>query len=67
MMSPYSTTRYDYLHYVDWSERPGKPKNSPNTLVLGDYEKIKNSGYLMARKFDINVDKKIVERLLANL
>ncbi len=67
MMSPYSATRYDYLHYVDWSERPGKPKNSPNTLVLGDYEKIKNSGYLMARKFDINVDKKIVERLLANL
>lgn len=67
MMSPYSITRCDYLHYVDWSERIGKPKNSPNTLVLGDYEKIKKSGYLMARKFDINVDKKIIEQLLANL
>lgn len=63
MMSPYSTTRYDYLHYVDWSERIGKPKNSPNTLVLGDYEKIKKSGYLMARKFDINVDKEIITKL----
>lgn len=64
MMSPYKATRCDYLHYVDWSERPGKPRNSPNTLVLSDYEKIKNSGYLMARKFDMNLDKDIIEKLL---
>lgn len=63
MMSPYRKTRCDYLHYVDWSERIGKPKNSPNTLVLSDYEKIKKSGYLMARKFDVNVDKEIIAKL----
>lgn len=63
MISPYKATRCDYLHYVDWSERIGKPRNSPNTLVLGDYEKIKKSGYLMARKFDVNVDKEIITKL----
>lgn len=64
MMSPYKNTRHDYLHYIDWSERPGKPRNSPNTLTLADYDKMKESGYLMARKFDTNVDKNIIEKLM---
>ena len=45
-------------------ERRGKPRNSPNTLTIDDYEKIKKSGYLMARKFDTNVDKAIIEKLM---
>lgn len=63
MMSPYKETRCDYLHYVDWTSRDGKIKNSPNTLTIGDYVIMKNSRYLMARKFDMNVDKKVILKL----
>jgi hypothetical protein len=56
MMSPYKKTRHDYLHYIDWSACEGKPENSPNTLTMGDYDNMKSSGYLMARKLDITVD-----------
>lgn len=67
MMSPYKNTRHDYLHYIDWSERPGKPRNSPNTLTLADYDKMKESGYLMARKFDMDVDKGIIYKLMKDI
>lgn len=68
MMSPYANTRRDYLHYIDWSTpRKDKPKNSPNTLLEEDYEKIISSPYLMARKFDINVDSKIIKLLQRNI
>lgn len=63
MASPYKNTRHDYLHYIDWSERPGKPRNSPNILTLADYDKMKESGYLMARKFDMDVDEKLIKKL----
>lgn len=63
MMPPYKGTRHDYLYYIDWSERPGKPRNSPNILTLADYDKMKESGYLMARKFDMDVDEKLIKRL----
>ena len=63
MASPYKNTRHDYLHYIDWSERPGKPRNSPNILTLADYDKMKESGYLMARKFDMEVDEKLIKKL----
>lgn len=64
MMPPYKGTRHDYLHYIDWSERPGNPKDSPNTLTMADYGRMKASGYLMARKFDMDVDKDVINRLL---
>lgn len=64
MMSPYKNNRHDYIHYIDWSERPGKPRNSPNTLTLADYDKIKASHFLMARKFDMNVDKDVINKLI---
>lgn len=48
MNSPYSCTRNDYLHYIDWSEGGSSPKNLTNL----DYEKIVNSGKLFARKID---------------
>lgn len=62
-MSPYKETRHDYLHYVDWTSQDGKVKNSPNTLTMADYDSMKNSEYLMARKFDVNVDKKVILKL----
>lgn len=64
MMSPFKGTQHNFLHYVNWDNRPGKPRNSPNTLVLSDYNNIINSGYLMARKFDLNVDSKVVKALM---
>lgn len=67
MVSPYKNTRHDYLHYIDWSERPGKPRNSPNTLTLADYDKMMESGYLMARKFDMDVDKGIIYKLIKDI
>lgn len=63
MMSPYKETRHAYLHYIDWTSRDGKIQNSPNTLTMADYDVMKNSGYLMARKFDMDVDKAIIEKL----
>lgn len=59
MMSPYKNEVEDYLHYVDWSEG----KSSPRTFKSSDYEAITHSGKLMARKFDICIDKKILDDL----
>ena len=53
MNSPYRDKRQDYLHYIDWSEG----KNSPKTLTTSDFEMIKSSGRLFARKFDISIDR----------
>lgn len=64
MMSPYKKTRHNYLHYIDWNSRDGKIQNSPNTLTMADYDVMRNSGYLMARKFDINLSKEIIEKLI---
>lgn len=62
MKSPFEDKREDYLHYVDWSEGA----NRPRTLTTADYEKLMASEKLMARKFDLAVDKKIIERLKTN-
>ena len=46
--------------YIDW--RRGS-NNNPYIFRESDYEALKNSSALFARKFDLNVDKKIVEKL----
>ena len=46
MKSPFKMQRSDYLHYVDWSEH----NNSPKWLNMSDYERIKLSGKIFARK-----------------
>lgn len=61
MNSPYKDKREDYLHYVDWSEE----KTSPKILTIEDIEELKHSDKLMARKFDIALDERVVEELLA--
>ena len=40
-----------------------KDASSPNILRIGDLENIKKSDKLFARKFDIYVDKKIIDEL----
>lgn len=67
MMSPYKETRHDYLHYIDWTSKIGRPINSPNTLTVLDYNKIKSSKYLMARKFDTMIDGKIIKMILNSM
>ncbi|GHV81412.1 hypothetical protein AGMMS49944_32030 [Spirochaetia bacterium] len=47
------------LRYVDWESGPEYPR----TLRMDDYETIMKSGALFARKFDFNVDKKIMESI----
>jgi hypothetical protein len=49
----------DPLRYIDWSDGP----DSPKTLREEDYEKIINSNKLFARKFDVNIDKEIIEKI----
>lgn len=50
--------------YIDW-KRGGN--NNPYIFREGDYEELKNAGGLFARKFDLNVDKKIVDKICADL
>lgn len=46
--------------YIDW-ERGSN--NNPYVFRESDYEELMNSTALFARKFDFNIDKKIVEKL----
>lgn len=59
MNSPFANTTKPYLHYIKWE----KGKSSPKTLTTIDYEKLKKTEKLIARRFDINVDAEIIERL----
>ena len=63
MNSPYKTNRKDYLHYVDWSEG----KNNPKVLTEKDYDSLKISKYLMARKFDILQERKVIDMILNDI
>jgi len=46
------------FRYLDWNTN-GPPK----TLTIEDYEKIKKSGELFARKFDYEISKELIEKL----
>ena len=59
MNSPFKDRRKDYLHYVDWSEG----ENNPKILTIDDYEELSLSRKLMARKFDIQVDNRIIDEI----
>lgn len=47
------------LRYTDWSE----DKDSPKLLTMADAEKLKNSPHLYARKFDMAIDREILDYL----
>lgn len=59
MNSPFANTTKPYLHYIKWE----KGKSSPRTLTTIDYEELKKTEKIIARKFDIDVDTEIIERL----
>lgn len=61
--SPYKNIIEEYLHYIDWTGC----RNHPKTLTMYDFNKIKQSKFLMARKFDIDVDEEIIRELEINL
>ena len=59
MNSPYADNVKPYLHYIKWE----KGKSSPKTLTVSDYEGLKQTKKYIARKFDIDIDRQILERL----
>lgn len=61
-ISPYADNVESYLHYIDWSQGG----NHPKILTCRDYQLMKESGKLMARKFDINVDAKVLDMIQNN-
>lgn len=63
MNSNYKDTREDKLTFVDWNGQV----NHPRTFTINDYDKLINSSYLMARKFDENIDDNIIKMLYDNL
>lgn len=48
-----------YLHYIKWENG----MSSPKTLTTIDYEELKKTEKIIARKFDMDVDSEIIERL----
>lgn len=50
--------------HIDWERGCN---NNPYIFRENDYEELKQAKSLFARKFDLNVDKKIVEKICANL
>lgn len=59
MNSPFAESRMDYLHYIKWL----KGKNSPEILKMEDLPDMLDSGKLMARKFDEEMDSKVINIL----
>ena len=59
MNSPYISSVKPYLHYIKWE----KGKSSPEILKLDDYDNCIISGKLIARKFDIDIDREIINKL----
>ena len=46
--------------YIDWVRGSN---NNPYVFREADYEELKRASGLFARKFDLNIDQKIVEKL----
>ncbi len=61
MNTKYNKNRLDNLTYVNW----GKNRRSPETLLINDYDKLKKASKskIFARKFDYDVDMKIVNKI----
>lgn len=60
MNSPFKDTLINNnFRYVDWSAGGARPK----TLLTEDYDKIVQSGKIIARKFDIDADENILDMI----
>jgi Core-2/I-Branching enzyme len=53
----------DNLRFIDWDENVVKKIKSPKILTIKDKETIQHSKALFARKFDITIDKNILDVL----
>lgn len=51
------------LRYINWK----RPANSPEVIVEKDLEKLQKSNKLIARKFDISIDKDIIRYISQNI
>lgn len=47
------------IHYIDWND----PVEMPKILRQSDYKKIVSTDYLFGRKFDMSVDKEILDKI----
>lgn len=58
-----------HLRYIDWTIEPDSPpsRTSPRTLRMCDFEKIKESPAIFARKFDAKIDNEVIEKIYAEL
>lgn len=57
------------LRFINWNEE-SLSTGSPGNITINDYSelmKAKDSGYLFARKFDINEDREIIDKLYKKL
>ena len=66
VQSPYKNNNYvsdkdSSMRYVDWTRSINKA--NPHIWVADEFEELIQCGYLFARKFDSDVDKKIIDRI----
>ncbi len=62
--SPFKDKIEDNLMYVDFT---GQKNGHPNVLTILDYDTLKNSNKLFARKFDIELDEVILNKLKSSV
>lgn len=53
----------DNLRYIDWR----RPANSPRTLDISDIEKLKVSNKLIARKFDLDLNREVIDSIIEHI
>ena len=58
--NPHTMPEIPDTRYIDWKRGSN---NNPYVFRQEDFEELKNASGLFARKFDLNVDKEIVEKL----
>lgn len=56
---------HSIMRLIDWDR--GNGIGSPHIFTIEDYELIKNSEFLFARKFDESVDKTIIKMIIDNI
>lgn len=54
----------EHMRYIDWTRSVNA---GPHTFRIEDFDKIISSNCMFARKFDIDVDKQIIEKIRQNI
>lgn len=53
------------FRYIDWEN--AEKNGSPKIMRIDDFEILKNSEHLFARKFDVNLDNKIINKIKSDI